>query len=270
MKDKSRHEIIEGLVCKQCGKVFSARKQRVEIGFGIYCSRNCASHAKAEKTGKKYIGKESGKVSYDKLKGAYYVYWFDSDTLKRKTTSYARWYWEVNIGIIPDGYVASYKDKNPKNINPDNIVLSSPNDIGKAISERTKGKIFSNETRKKMSIVRKKKKLSDEHKKHIGESMKGEKNRFWIDGRSYIEYPPEFDGILKRRVRRRDKNVCRACNKDARHTKGAVHHMDGDKMNSDIGNLILLCKDCHLVVHRGFDTTNPIIKLLQSLLVFTT
>src|SRR4030042_2668274 len=118
--NNNRHKIIDGLICSYCGNTYSARKQRVDIGLARFCSINCCNKSRMKGTNRKYVRKENGKISYDKMKGAYYVYWFDSETLKRKTTSFARWFWEVNIGTIPAGYVASYKDKNSENINPDN------------------------------------------------------------------------------------------------------------------------------------------------------
>jgi len=125
-----------------------------------------------------YIEKKNGKIAFDKSKGSYYVYWVDPDTGKRKTTTYARWYWEVHRGEIPDGYRASYKDGNSLNIEPNNIILISPKEFGKQISKRLMGHGFSEETLQKMSDAKKGGKLSEEHKKKIGKATK----RMWREG----------------------------------------------------------------------------------------
>jgi len=164
--------MVEGLVCEQCGKTFSARKQRVDAGYGRFCSITCSNKFHAKGENKKYVGKENGKMSFDKVKNSYYVYWFEPVTLKRKTTSFARWYWEVNVGEIPDGYRASYKDGDTLNISPENIVLISPQEFGEAISNRMEGIVFSDETKKKMSEAKKNTKLSEEHKQKIGLATK--------------------------------------------------------------------------------------------------
>src|SRR4030042_1732670 len=101
---------------------------------------------------KKYVGKENSKMSFDKNKQAYYVYWFEPDTLVRKTTSYARWWWEVNKGEIPDGYRASYKDGDTTNISIENIIVISPKEFGSAASKRLMGHKIDLQTREKISI----------------------------------------------------------------------------------------------------------------------
>jgi predicted HNH restriction endonuclease len=43
--------------------------------------------------------------------------------------------------------------------------------------------------------------------------------------------------------------VCKKCgNKDARVLE--VHHLDKNRKNSNIENLIWLCANCHTLVHR--------------------
>jgi len=278
MKTSSRHKIVEGLICKKCGATFSAREQRVKAGLGIFCSTKCASLWNAQQNGKKYVGKENGKSAFDKTKQSYYVYWFEPDTLKRKTTSYARWYWEVYRGEVPDKYRASYKDGNPLNIAPENIVLISPDEFGKAVSERLMGHTFSDETKKKMSEARIGKTLSDEHKKKIGRSVHnrwksgefetihvGKNHRLWKGG--VKSYPRKFSERLKLKIKRRDKFTCQSCGINTYGSRsGHVHHINGDKQNCLMSNLILLCSTCHNAVHNRCGLTNGKIEELKGYL----
>lgn len=164
--------------CKYCGNEFEAIESRVKVGWGMYCSISCKNKGTAKGANKKYVGKENACKVFDKTKNAYYVYWFDADTLKRKTSTYARWWWEINKGEIPDGYRASYKDGDTTNISPENIILHSPEELGNAISKRLMGHGFSDETLEKMRIAKEGKPLSEIHKQNIGKATK----QMWKDG----------------------------------------------------------------------------------------
>lgn len=278
MKTNSRHKIVDGLVCKRCGELFSAREQRVKAGLAIFCSRKCASLWQAEQNGKKYVGKENGKTTFDKQKGLYYVYWFDPETLKRKTTSYAHWYWEVYKGEVPDGYRASYKDGNPLNIEPENIILISPEEFGKVVSERLMGHGFSDETLQKMSEAKAGKPLSDEHKLNIGNASRqlwaegrfdkvhiGENNKHWRGG---VEknYPREFSLKLKAEIKERDKYKCRICSTGLYKSRYApIHHINGNRNDNNPENLILLCNDCHSKIHNPSSTEDVILAFRSKL-----
>jgi hypothetical protein len=164
--------------CEYCGAEFEAIATRVKIGWGRFCSSICRNKGTAKGASKKYVGKENACKVFDKTKNAYYVYWFEVDTLKRKTSTYARWWWEVNRGEIPAGYKASYKDGDATNISPENIILHSPEEFGAVISERLMGHGFSDETLEKMRIAKEGKPLSDTHKQNIGKATK----QMWKDG----------------------------------------------------------------------------------------
>ena len=320
---------------------------------------------------KLYVGKENAKKVLNKAQQRYSVYWFDPNTLKRHNMSYARWWWEVNKGEIPEGYRASFVDGNAMNIDPDNIVLRSWEEEGKIISQRLMGHSFSDETRKKMSEVKKGKPLSDEHKQNIGKATKemwergvfdapeirksyrkqglatkgskrteeqkdlmrtkhkgkqlsdkcysaesiekrrkkligrhqsdesnkkrsdtlkgrtfsdehldklsiagskridirGANSKWWINANS-DPYPPEFNSTLKRKVRKLSKYLCQSCGENVYGSKrGHVHHIDGNKPNCDISNLILLCATCHNAVHSRNTITSPKIEELKSKLL---
>lgn len=118
------------------------------------------------------VGKQNAKKSFDKVHQRWNVYWEDEITGKRKTSSYAYWWWEMNRGKVPDGYKVSYKDGDATNIDPSNLYLMSPEENAQKISKRLMGHSFSDETLQKMHDAKVGKKLSEEHKKKIGEQTK--------------------------------------------------------------------------------------------------
>lgn len=80
----------------------------------------------------------------------------------------------------------------------------------------------------------------------------------WHGGVSRDPWPFEFDEGLKERVRVRDQRRCRLCGeaegvKENDGRRLAVHHIDFDKDNCDIDNLISLCAECHSVVNHSRD-----------------
>jgi hypothetical protein len=80
----------------------------------------------------------------------------------------------------------------------------------------------------------------------IAESVSGEKNPRWEDGRAVLPYSPGFAGKVRQLVHERDGECCQKCGS----TKNlCVHHMDFQKNDHDLGNLVLLCRKCHTGTH---------------------
>jgi radical SAM superfamily enzyme YgiQ (UPF0313 family)/5-methylcytosine-specific restriction endonuclease McrA len=77
--------------------------------------------------------------------------------------------------------------------------------------------------------------------------MRGEKNPSWQGGISimYQNYPTEFSAHLKRKIKKRDNYTCQECSKSKKDGKLDVHHIDYDKTNNVMCNLITLCSVCH-------------------------
>ena len=61
-------------------------------------------------------------------------------------------------------------------------------------------------------------------------------------------YADSYTKELRTRVHQRDGYICQLCGV-ANPKKLQCHHMDYDKMNSDMTNLITLCKYCNLKVN---------------------
>ena len=76
----------------------------------------------------------------------------------------------------------------------------------------------------------------------------------WLGGLSFGEYGLEFNNKLKEQVRKRDNHRCQECGKhqdELRTVKGKkyrlhIHHIDYDKKNCSLINLLALCNNCHI------------------------
>lgn len=75
----------------------------------------------------------------------------------------------------------------------------------------------------------------------------GEEHIFWNGGSSFEPYSPEFNNIFKEKIRERDLFECKLCgiSQEENGRKLSVHHIDYDKNNLKINNLISLCLSCH-------------------------
>lgn len=94
-------------------------------------------------------------------------------------------------------------------------------------------------------------------KKLISKSRKGkchgELNPNWRDNASLEEYGKAFGRKIRRQVRFRDKYICQLCGCPEIESirKLSVHHIDYDKKNNKMSNLISLCNPCHLKTNHS-------------------
>ncbi len=72
----------------------------------------------------------------------------------------------------------------------------------------------------------------------------GEEHWNWQGGKSFEIYPKEFKIIRKEIIKL--QQVCQICDCSERLV---VHHIDRNKNNNNITNLIVLCRKCHGKVH---------------------
>ena len=77
----------------------------------------------------------------------------------------------------------------------------------------------------------------------------------WQGGKSFEEYGQEFNSFLKEQIRFRDKYKCQICDYyQLENNKSLdIHHIDYDKQNNHINNLITLCKSCHMKTNYNRD-----------------
>lgn len=80
----------------------------------------------------------------------------------------------------------------------------------------------------------------------------GAKNPAWKGGVAQWDYAPDWKAIA-RKIRDRDEWTCQSCGEQRKRWGHSlhVHHIDGNKLNNDQGNLTSLCASCHRQAHRG-------------------
>ncbi len=74
----------------------------------------------------------------------------------------------------------------------------------------------------------------------------GERASNWRGGVSFEPYSKEFNGILRRYIRKRDEYTCQLCNIKENGQAHDCHHIDYNKENNCLSNFILLCRSCHM------------------------
>jgi hypothetical protein len=89
-------------------------------------------------------------------------------------------------------------------------------------------------------------------KARIG-TQAGEKGSNWKGGISFEPYDVSWKNSLKNEVRKRDGYQCKICGVHQRKCirKLDVHHIDCNKKNCNIENLVSLCRKCHLKLHHS-------------------
>jgi len=74
---------------------------------------------------------------------------------------------------------------------------------------------------------------------------KGENSSGWKGGKSFEPYTTDWTITLKRAIRERDNYICQLCSQYG----NTVHHIDYDKKNCNLNNLITLCRKCNTKVN---------------------
>jgi len=101
----------------------------------------------------------------------------------------------------------------------------------KIMSEKAMGRIF-----------------TEEHKKRLSENWAdkfGSNNPNWEGGKSFEIYAQGFNDSLRKRIRKRDGDICQFCGSDGNGAKVQAHHIDYDRQSIDELNLICLCRKCN-------------------------
>ena len=78
--------------------------------------------------------------------------------------------------------------------------------------------------------------------------MKGERHPNWKGGKSFEPYGIEFNKQLKLFIRQKDIFTCQLCGLKEDGQKLDVHHIDYNKRNNKLDNLISLCRSCHIKI----------------------
>ena len=97
----------------------------------------------------------------------------------------------------------------------------------------------------------------------------GELNPNWHGGKKFEEYSPDFNSRLKNIIKKRDNDTCQECGKrgfECINKNGVcyglqVHHIDYNKHNNLVDNLICLCNHCHSKTNfNRADWTNHVLE----------
>jgi len=123
----------------------------------------------------------------------------------------------------------------------------------KRIGIANKGHLTSVETRKKISQSlmghKHSKETLDKISKAVKGKLSGEKHWNWQGGLSFEPYSVDWTETLKRTVRERDHYICQVCGKQQGDETFDVHHIDYNKKNCSLNNLITLCVNCHMKIN---------------------
>jgi hypothetical protein len=85
------------------------------------------------------------------------------------------------------------------------------------------------------------------------ENRVGKRAANWRGGLAVYSYPPAFNSSLKQRVRGRDGYACAICKMPEHDYAHHIHHIDYDKQNNSLANLLELCHNCHVKTNGNRD-----------------
>lgn len=69
-------------------------------------------------------------------------------------------------------------------------------------------------------------------------------------------YGPGFTAKVKEKVKERDGYRCQQCGNDGSAVRLCVHHIDEDKGNNELNNLLTYCSECHGKIHGKWFNCN--------------
>jgi len=217
-------------ICKTCSRVFYVVPSRLKgRGGGKYCSIKCRGASKKEL----FRGQKSPLWNSKKCKCV-----FCGKEFYRKKS------WAERKGLK---FCSVYcKDKYHSQ-------LMKGHNHPRWKSTNTKCRICGKRFHVKESRLKKartcSKKCSSEWK---SKTQSGENNPAYIDGSSKFPYPLSFNRDIKEEVRNLFYRKCAICNKpeEENNKRLEIHHIDRNKENLSLNNLIALCKSCHVGLHN--------------------
>jgi hypothetical protein len=132
----------------------------------------------------------------------------------------------------------------------DKISVGKKNSLKSTLASKKAGKIMA------MSNIGRK--HSQEFKDFRRDLWKGPKNPLWNGGTSLETYSNDWTDTLRESIRERDGYICQECGIHQEELGGFfkqldIHHIDYDKYNTDVNNLISLCRGCHAKTNSNRD-----------------
>jgi 5-methylcytosine-specific restriction endonuclease McrA len=100
-------------------------------------------------------------------------------------------------------------------------------------------------------------KHSEETREKMSKRMRGKignKSPNWRGGLSFEPYSVDWTQTIKRSIRERDKYTCQVCGLLQCDVAFDIHHINYNKKNCNLDNLITLCRKCHMKTngHRNY------------------
>lgn len=122
-------------------------------------------------------------------------------------------------------------------------IKQSPEVVQKRVDARA-GYSHSEEAKKKIRETN----IKTWAREEIRAKTTGENSPSWLGGISFEPYPTGWTRLYKSRIRERDGYRCMNCGVEEKSLNAnlSVHHIDYVKQNISPGNLISLCKPCHV------------------------
>jgi len=82
-------------------------------------------------------------------------------------------------------------------------------------------------------------------------ARRGEDSPFWKGGIDNNPYPDAFNKTLKRKIRKKYNYICQVCGENVYGSIfGHVHHIDGNKLNNNINNLVIVSNREHRLLEQ--------------------
>lgn len=94
---------------------------------------------------------------------------------------------------------------------------------------------------------------------------KGKNNPAYIHGKSCEPYSLNFNNQLKELIRKKDNYQCQFCGSIQNSRKFPPHHIDYNKQNDDLSNLILLCTGCNIKANYNREKWQFLFETLQEI-----
>jgi len=232
------------LACYQCGKPFALKRYEYDRRptKNYHCSRPCylaymtTEEYKEERREQSSGYWESEEYREKIIEARAGTYNTPEEKKRRSKESRRRW-------RDPE-----YRKKHNKSMKK---VMADPEHLAK-VSRASKKMWQDPEYRALQEKIATERWQDEEYRERVLKALpRGPDNHNWNGGSSFLPYGPDFTKELKAKVRERDGHKCQLCSSTENL---CVHHIDYDKFNNEMDNLVTLCNSCHprTLSNRGF------------------
>lgn len=173
---------------------------------------------------------------------------------KALTGRIIKWKEKISKGLTGGEFSLEHRNNISESLKGRKQTKEHIENVSRGVKKAWKTKDWS-ERNKKVSIANKGRIFSEEHKKKLSEWQIGEKSPHWRGGISNDPYSFEFNKELKEKIRKRDNYTCQLTGKTEKELgrRLTIHHIDYDKKNHAEDNLISLSRDSNTKVNYNRD-----------------